>query len=114
MFALVTEALNEGFPPNEILQQGLVSGMNSIGTKFQSNEVFLLEVVGASKILNSCMEILQPYLVNTDVRFLGKAVICTVKGDMHDIGKNLVKIFLESKGIQCFDLGVNVSPEKMI
>jgi len=114
VFALVTEALNEGFPPNEILQQGLVSGMNAIGTKFQSNEVFLLEVVGASKILNSCMEILQPYLVNTDVRFLGKAVICTVKGDLHDIGKNLVKIFLESKGIQCFDLGVNVAPEMVV
>ncbi|MBE6570296.1 MAG: helix-turn-helix domain-containing protein [Ruminococcaceae bacterium] len=108
---LVIQALEKGLPPNDIIQYGLVRAMNIIGTKFQANEVFLLEVVGVSKILNRCMEILRPYMVKSDSCYLGRAVICTVKGDLHDIGKNLVKAFMEAKGIQCIDLGVDVDPE---
>lgn len=112
--ALVTSALEEGIAPSVILNEGLVSGMNIIGEKFKTNQVFVPEVLVAARAMNFGLEVLKPHLSAEGVEPLGKAVICTVKGDMHDIGKNLVKMMLEGQGIECVDLGVDVAPEKVV
>jgi len=107
---LIHSALNEGIPPDEIIYKGLLGGMTEIGKKFQSNEVFLAEVMRAAKNMHTVMEILKPYLVENNFKPIGCAVICTVKGDLHDLGKNLVKVMLEGEQIHCIDLGVDVDP----
>lgn len=112
--ALVNEALASGIAPDVILNEGLVSGMNIIGEKFKNNEVFVPEVLVAARAMNKGMQTLKPALNAEGVEPLGKAVICTVKGDMHDIGKNLVKMMIEGKGIECIDLGVDVDPERIV
>ncbi|MBQ8718690.1 MAG: B12-binding domain-containing protein, partial [Clostridia bacterium] len=108
--ALVTEALEQNISPETILNRGLVSGMNVIGDKFRQNEVFVPEVLVAARAMNAGLKILKPALSGAGVEPLGTAVICTVKGDMHDIGKNLVKMMIEGQGIACIDLGVDVDP----
>ena len=90
--ALVTEALADGIAPETILNEGLVTGMNIIGEKFKNNEVFVPEILVAARAMNRGMQTLKPALTREGIEPIGKAVICTVKGDMHDIGKNLVKI----------------------
>jgi 5-methyltetrahydrofolate--homocysteine methyltransferase len=112
--ALVEQALAEKCPPEQILNEGLISGMNVIGTKFQNNEVFVPEVLVAARAMNAGLKILKPALNAEGVEPVGKCVICTVKGDMHDIGKNLVKMMIEGNGIECVDLGVDVAPEKIV
>lgn len=112
--ALVTAALEEGIAPSVILNEGLVAGMNVIGEKFKNNQVFVPEVLVAARAMNFGLEVLKPRLSAEGIEPLGKAVICTVKGDMHDIGKNLVKMMLEGQGIECVDLGVDVAPEKVV
>lgn len=112
--ALVTAALEEGIAPSVILNEGLVAGMNVIGEKFKNNQVFVPEVLVAARAMNFGLEVLKPRLSAEGIEPLGKAVICTVKGDMHDIGKNLVKMMLEGQGIECVDLGVDVVPEKVV
>ena len=112
--ALVTQALEENCPPEEILNQGLVAGMNIVGEKFKNNEIFVPEVLVAARAMNAGMKTLKPILSQEGVEPVGKAVICTVKGDMHDIGKNLVKMMIEGKGIECIDLGVDVEPERVV
>ena len=82
--------------------------MNAIGEKFRANKVFVMEVLAAAKAMNSSMELLKPHLIEAGIEPIGKAVICSVSGDMHDIGKNLVKLMMEGEGITCIDLGVNV------
>ena len=112
--ALVEQALNEGVKAEDILNDGLVAGMNVVGEKFRNNEVFVPEVLVAARAMNAGLKVLKPSLQVEGVEPLGKAVICTVKGDMHDIGKNLVKMMIEGQGIECIDLGVDVEPQKVV
>lgn len=112
--ALVTQALEQNIDPETILNEGLVSGMNVIGDKFRQNEVFVPEVLVAARAMNAGLKILKPALSGAGVEPLGTAVICTVKGDMHDIGKNLVKMMIEGQGIACIDLGVDVDPQVIV
>ncbi|MGI5958123.1 MAG: corrinoid protein [Massiliimalia sp.] len=111
---LVKQALDEGIDAGEILEQGLLSGMNVIGEKFKNNEVFVPEVLIAARAMNGGMEILKPYLIQAGVETKGTVVIGTIKGDLHDIGKNLVKMMMEGKGLQVIDLGVDVAPEQYV
>ncbi len=112
--ALVQQALDESISPKEILSNALISGMSIIGGKFKRNEVYVPEVLIAARAMNAGLEILKPVLVKDGVEPVGKAVICTVKGDLHDIGKNLVKMMLEGQGFECIDLGVDVDSETIV
>ncbi|MEA4824681.1 MAG: corrinoid protein [Clostridiaceae bacterium] len=111
---LVNRALEEGISAKTILEEGLLPGMGEIGEKFRKNEVFVPEVLVAARAMNAGIEILKPYLAAGENTAKGKAVIGTVKGDLHDIGKNLVKIMLEGKGLEVIDLGVDVSAEQFV
>lgn len=111
---LVQEALDEGVSAGVILNDALLHGMNIVGEKFKNEEVFVPEVLVAARCMSEGIEILKPYLQEGETNKLGKAVIGTVKGDKHDIGKNLVKIMLEGKGIDVIDLGIDVSAETFI
>ena len=111
---LVEEALSEGTAPGVILEEGLLAGMGVIGEKFKNNEVFVPEVLIAARALNAGLDILRPKLAESGVEAKGTAVISTVKGDLHDIGKNIVKIMFEGHGIQVVDLGVDVSAEQFV
>lgn len=111
---LVQQALDEGLGAKVILEQGLLSGMGIVGEKFKNNEVFVPEVLVAARAMNFGVAILKPYLVEEGVEAKGTAVLGTVKGDLHDIGKNLVKMMLEGKGINVVDLGVDVTAEKFV
>ncbi len=110
----VQQALDEGISAQEILEKGLLDGMGIIGEKFKKNEVFVPEVLVAARAMNAGVELLKPYLVEAGVESKGVAVIGTVKGDLHDIGKNLVKMMLEGKGLTVIDLGVDVSAEQFV
>lgn len=111
---LVPQALAEGVSAQDILNNGLLAGMNIIGVKFKNNEVFVPEVLIAARAMNIGTEILKPYLAAQGVEPVGKVVLGTVKGDLHDIGKNLVKMMLEGKGLEVIDLGVDVAPEAFV
>ena len=111
---LVQQAIDEGIAPQTILEEGLLSGMNVVGEKFKNNEVFVPEVLVAARAMNMGVGVLKPYLVRAGVESKGTAVIGTVKGDLHDIGKNLVKMMLEGKGLTVIDLGVDVPAEKFV
>lgn len=111
---LVAQAIEEGISPKVILEEGLLSGMNIVGEKFKNNEVFVPEVLIAARAMNAGIEILKPHLVSEGVESKGTAVIGTVKGDLHDIGKNLVKMMLEGKGLEVFDLGVDVDADTFV
>lgn len=112
--ALVNQALEEGIPAKEILEDGLLDGMNVVGEKFKKNEIFVPEVLIAARAMNAGVAILKPHLTEAGVESKGTAVIGTVKGDLHDIGKNLVKMMLEGKGLNVIDLGVDVAPETFV
>jgi len=111
---LVEQALADGLNPKDILQEGMLAGMDIIGEKFKNNEVYVPEVLIAARAMNSGMEVLKPRLVEAGATAIGKVVIGTVKGDLHDIGKNLVRMMLEGKGIEVIDLGVDVSAEQFL
>ena len=111
---LVQKALDEGLTAQVILNEGLLSGMDVIGEKFKNNEVFVPEVLVAARAMNKGTEILKPVLASEGAKAKGVAVIGTVKGDLHDIGKNLVKMMMEGKGIEMHDLGVDVSAEQFV
>lgn len=111
---LVAQALEEGVAAQEILNDGLLSAMNEIGEKFKNNEVFVPEVLVSARAMNMGIEVLKPHLAAAGVESKGTAVIGTVKGDLHDIGKNLVKMMLEGKGLKVIDLGVDVAPETFV
>lgn len=111
---LVTLALAEGIDPELILSEGLLAAMNVVGEKFKRNEVFVPEVLVSARAMNAGVEILRPYLVAAGVESAGKAIIGTVKGDLHDIGKNIVRMMLESKGIEVVDLGVDVTSDAFV
>lgn len=111
---LVEQAVSEGISVKEILEDGLLSGMSIIGEKFKNNEVYVPEVLIAARAMNAGSEILKPLLADSGVKAKGKIVIGTVKGDLHDIGKNLVKMMMEGKGFEIIDLGVDVPAEKFV
>jgi len=110
----VQKALDDGAPPGDILEKALMEGMNIVGGKFKRNEVFVPEVLIAARAMNKAVETLKPHLAKAGVNPVGKAVICTVKGDLHDIGKNLVKMMIEGKGIEVVDLGVDCDAQKIV
>ncbi len=111
---LVQKAVDDGLPAAQILGEGLLSGMNIIGEKFKNNEVYVPEVLVAARAMNMGMQILKPLLVEDGVQSTGKVCIGTVQGDLHDIGKNLVKMMMEGKGLEVVDLGTDVSPETFV
>lgn len=111
---LVQQALDEGVNPKTILDEGLLSGMMIIGAKFKNNEVFVPEVLVAARAMNAGLSVLEPKLVEVGNEPMGKAVIGTVQGDLHDIGKNLVAMMLKGAGFEVHDIGVDIEPEKFI
>ncbi len=112
--ALVQQALDEGIDAKTILDEGLLSGMMVIGAKFKRNEVFVPEVLVAARAMNAGVALLEPKLVEMGNEPLGKAVVATVKGDLHDIGKNLVVMMLKGAGFEVIDLGVDVDAETFV
>lgn len=112
--ALVQQALDENMDPKEILNDGLLAGMMIIGTKFKNDEVFVPEVLVAARAMNAGLAILEPKLVEVGNEPVGKAVIGTVQGDLHDIGKNLVVMMLKGAGFEIHDLGVDVAANAYI
>jgi len=111
---LVEKALADGEGAKAILEDGLLSAMSIVGEKFKNNEVYVPEVLIAARAMNVGMAVLKPYLASADIESKGKAVLGTVKGDLHDIGKNLVKIMFEGKGIEVIDLGTDIDAETFI
>ena len=111
---LVQQALDAKIPPSRILNEGLVAGMDVVGEKFRRDEFFMPEVLIAARAMQAGMDILRPKLVETGVKLAGKVVLGTVKGDLHDIGKNLVGMMLEGSGFQVIDLGIDIPPEKFV
>ncbi len=111
---LVQQAIDEGVPAKQILEEGLLSGMGIIGEKFKNNEVFVPEVLVAARAMNMGAALLKPLLVEAGIKATGKVCIGTVKGDLHDIGKNIVKMMMEGKGLEVIDLGTDVAPEAFI
>lgn len=109
---LVPKAIEEGHSAQEILNEGLLHGMNIVGDRFTRNEAFVPEVLVAARAMNKGTELIKPLLAAEGNMPIGKACIGTVQGDLHDIGKNIVKLMLESKNIDVIDLGVDVPPEK--
>ena len=112
--AITTQALDEGMAPGTVLTDGLIAGMNVIGVRFKANEVYIPEVLIAARAMKMAMEVLEPKLVEAGVKPLGKAMIGTVQGDLHDIGKNLVVMMLKGAGFEVVDIGVDVSPEVFV
>ena len=112
--ACVQQALDEGISAEQILNEGLLDGMNIIGQKFKNNEVFVPEVLIAARAMSKGTEVLRPFLVQAGVEEKGTVIIGTVKGDLHDIGKNLVRMMMEGKGLKVIDLGVDVSVEQFM
>jgi len=109
---LVTQALAEGIPTARILNEGLIKGMERLGVLFKNNEVFIPEVLVAARAMHAGLAKLEPYLVRDGIQPKGAVVIGTVKGDLHDIGKNLVAMMLRGAGYKIIDLGIDVSAEK--
>ena len=112
--ALVQEELADGTSANDILTKALIPGMSAVGERFKKNEIFVPEVLITARAMNAALNILKPVLAQAGVEPIGKAVICTVKGDLHDIGKNLVKMMIEGTGIQVIDLGIDCPPERVV
>ena len=111
---LVQEALDSGLVADDILQKGLIFGMDIVGEKMESGEMFIPEVLMAARAMSEAVSILKPLLAEEEAGSVGKVVIGTVKGDLHDIGKNLVRMMVESGGLEVIDLGVDVSPETFV
>lgn len=111
---IVQNALDQGVEAKEILNQGLIAGMGIVGEKMENEEMFIPEVLMAAKTMSSAVEILKPLLADEDMTAIGKVIIGTVKGDLHDIGKNLVAMMLESAGFEVYNLGVDISPDKFV
>lgn len=111
---LVKKSLEENLSPKKILEDGLIKGMGIIGAKFKKNEVYVPEVLIAARAMHAGMNILKPKLIETGIKNIGIVAIGTVKGDLHDIGKNLVKMMLEGAGFEVIDLGIDVSVDKFV
>lgn len=111
---LVQKALDEGIAPNEVLQGGLIAGMDEVGRDFKAGDLFVPEVLIAANAMHAGMGILRPLLSDSEASGAGKYVIGTVEGDLHDIGKNLVKMMLEGAGFEVIDLGTDVKPQDFV
>jgi 5-methyltetrahydrofolate--homocysteine methyltransferase len=111
---LTQEALDGGESAEAILKQGLIPGMEQIGIRFKNGDIYIPEVLIAARAMHAGMDVLKPILSKSNTPMAGKVVIGTVKGDLHDIGKNLVAMMLEGGGFEVVDLGVNVPPEKFL
>lgn len=111
---LTLKALEQGYSPNDILTKGLIVGMNNIGVKFKENKVFVPQVLMSAKAMSGGMQHLKRYFNDGSVKRKGKLIIGTVKGDLHDIGKNLVCMMVEGNGYEIIDLGVDVTEEKFV
>ncbi len=107
-------ALDEGTPAESVLNDGLITGMDVVGARFKKNEIYIPEVLIAARAMRMAMEILEPELAKAGVKPVGKFLIGTVQGDLHDIGKNLVAMMLKGGGFEVVDLGVDVGPEKFV
>lgn len=111
---LVDQALSSGLPTRRILNEGLIAGMERLGLMFKNNEVFIPEVLVAARAMNAGLAKLEPYLIKDKIEPKGFVVIGTVKGDLHDIGKNLVAMMLKGAGYMIIDLGADVAPDKFV
>jgi corrinoid protein of di/trimethylamine methyltransferase len=111
---LVQQAIDEGMGAQKILEEGLMHGMNIVGAKFKKNEVFVPEVLIAARAMNAGTSLLKPLLVEDGVEAKGTVILGTVKGDLHDIGKNLVGMMMEGKGLNVIDIGTDVAAEKFV
>jgi 5-methyltetrahydrofolate--homocysteine methyltransferase len=111
---LVQDALDAKIPPSKILSDGLVAGMDVVGDKFRRDELFMPEVLISAKAMQAGMEILRPRLIESGAKLAGKIVLGTVKGDLHDIGKNLVGMLMEGAGYEVIDLGTDVPSDKFV
>jgi 5-methyltetrahydrofolate--homocysteine methyltransferase len=111
---LVQEALNAKIAPSKILSDGLVAGMDIVGDKFRRDEFFMPEVLISAKAMQSGMNVLRPKLIESGAKLAGKIVLGTVKGDLHDIGKNLVGMLMDGAGFQVIDLGIDIASEKFV
>jgi 5-methyltetrahydrofolate--homocysteine methyltransferase len=111
---ITKEALEEGTMAKDVLDNGLIAGMDIVGARFKKNEIYIPEVLIAARAMKMAMEVLEPELVKAGVEPVGKLLIGTVQGDLHDIGKNLVAMMLKGAGFEVIDLGVDVGPEKFI
>jgi len=109
-----TAALKEGMPPEELLNEAMIPAMAEVGRLFEANEYYVPEMLIAARAMKAGLAILKPYLVTAGVEPKGRVVLGTVKGDLHDIGKNLVGIMIEGAGFEVIDLGVDVSPEQFV
>ncbi len=110
----VQAALAEGAAADVILSKGLIAAMDEVGRRFEEGEYFVPEMLIAARAMQAGLQVLKPHLAATDVKSAGKVAIGTVKGDLHDIGKNLVAMMLEGAGFEVVDLGVDVSPDKFV
>jgi 5-methyltetrahydrofolate--homocysteine methyltransferase len=111
---LVKSGLSQGVPAKDLLNQGLIAGMDVVGERMENEELFIPEVLLAAKAMGAAVDVLKPLLAESDVSSKGKVIIGTVKGDLHDIGKNLVAMMLESAGLEVYNLGVDVAPDKFV
>jgi len=111
---ITKSALEEGTAAKNVLEEGLIAGMDVVGARFKNNEIYIPEVLIAARAMKMAMEILEPELVKAGVKPVGKFLIGTVQGDLHDIGKNLVAMMLKGAGFEVIDLGVDVGPEKFV
>ena len=111
---LTNEAIEESLSPKDILEQGLIAGMNVVGARFKINEMYVPQVLISARAMKSAMEILEPKLAEAGVKALANVVVGTVQGDLHDIGKNLVVMMLKGAGFNVYDLGVDKSPEEFV
>jgi 5-methyltetrahydrofolate--homocysteine methyltransferase len=110
----VVAAINSGLKAEDILAEGMISAMREVGKRYEEGDFFVPEMLVAARAMQSALLLLKPHLVQSDAKSAGKVVIGTVKGDLHDIGKNLVALMLEGAGFEVKDLGVDVSPERFV
>ncbi len=111
---ITRQALAEATPAKSVLEDGLIAGMDIVGDRFKKNEIYIPEVLIAARAMKMAMELLEPELVKAGIEPIGRFLIGTVQGDLHDIGKNLVAMMLKGAGFEVIDLGVDVSPEKFV
>ena len=111
---LVQQAINEGMASDKVLKEGLIIGMNEVGRKFKANEFYIPEVLIAARAMHAGMDILKPLLAKSSAKSAGRFAVGTVKGDLHDIGKNLVAMMVEGAGFEVTDVGIDVGPEKFV
>lgn len=111
---MTQQAIDEGVTAQQVLNNGLIAGMNVVGQKFKCNEFYVPEVLIAARAMKECMALLKPLLMKSGVESAGKILIGTIKGDLHDIGKNLVGMMLEGSGFEVIDLGVDIKPDAFV